>query len=149
MHVFEWNCFNCDWIFTVSLLLMVQAHWMITQWRLKLYSLSVRNFERHIFLIYLFMNTMELHVIQCWCIFILGALWMVMEPNHSYIELHNLKWCSITWIMELRKWIMGPHNLRVLSPSALHMIQQNINKISFRKISPEDFYFLPLFSICT
>ena len=55
-----------------------------------------------------------------------------------HIKLHNLKRCSINWIVELHNWIMEPHNLgAALSPSALHIIQQNINLTLFRKnISP-------------
>ena len=35
--------------------------------------------------------------------------------------------------MELHNWIMEPHNLGALSPSALHIIQQNINLTLFPK----------------
>ena len=53
------------------------------------------------------------------------------------MKLHNLKRCSRNLIIELHNWIMEPHNLGSLSPSALHIIQQNINLTLFRKnISP-------------
>ena len=55
------------------------------------------------------------------------------------IELHNLKWCSINWIMDVHNWIMEPHDCGVLSPWALHIIRQTINKTLFRKISPTTF----------
>ena len=58
-----------------------------------------------------------------------------MEPI-IHIELHSLKWCSINWIMDVHNWIMEPHDFGALSPSALNMIQQTINKNLFRKISP-------------
>ena len=61
-----------------------------------------------------------------------------MEPI-IHIELHSLKWCSINWIMDVHNWIMEPHDFGVLSPSALNMIQQTINKTLFRKISPTSF----------
>ena len=39
--------------------------------------------------------------------------------------------------MDIHNWIMEPNNFAVLFSSVLHMIQQNINKTSFRKnISP-------------
>ena len=121
---------------------------MIIQWCLKFYSLSVRNAERHIYLVYLLMSTMEVHVIQfnAWLFMELYKWWW--SPI-IHIDLHNLKWCSINWIMELHIWIREPHNFGVLSPSTLHVIQQNINiTLSCKKHLPTTF-FLPLFSICT
>ena len=73
---------------------------------------------------------------------------MVTSPI-IHIELHNLKWCSLNWVMGLDNWIMEPHNFGVLSPVPLQTIQHNRNKLYSAKTSPHDFYSLPLFSNCT
>ena len=54
-----------------------------------------------------------------------------------YTELHNLKWCSIDWIMELHNWIMEPH-------TSYNSVKYKQNFI-LQKISPHNFYFLLCF----
>ena len=88
----------------------------------------------------------ELHVIQ-FNAYLFMELCEWWRSPIIHIELYNLKWRSINWITELHDWIMEPHKFAFF-PSAIHIIQQNINKFYSAKISPHDFDIAFVFNLC-